>query len=278
MRCATPGTISRKCVRPWAAERSVSRGRRPGGLTPLPDLADPPRILDVHDRVRSEPHEVRPLARLERAPVSSTPSERAAVCVAARIASSGEGRPARRDPSRSRRRGPGTPTCPCPARRNAGRVELPEVLAGAIGRRRRTFSKFGIALRDSPPRTRARGNGRDVSAAARSAGRRIGEHPVQEAPRVRQELEDVHRRNVEDRPRLHRPRSSRRRAGRGRHARAPWRRRRSPPSRRRGSARGRWRAFPARAPRRAGPRRSRAASSAAAASARGTRPCRRASA
>ncbi len=34
--------------------------------------------------------------------------------------------------------------------------------------------------------------------------RRIREHHVQEAPRIRQELEDVHRRNVEDRPRLHR--------------------------------------------------------------------------
>ena len=41
---------------------------------------------------------------------------------------------------------------------------------------------------------------------AREAVRRRGirEHRVHEAPRVGQELEDVHRRNVEDRPRLHR--------------------------------------------------------------------------
>ena len=72
-----PGTISQRCARPWAGDRRRSvrsvpseRRRRPGGPTPLPDLADPPRVPDVGERVRAQAHEVRALSGLERAAVA----------------------------------------------------------------------------------------------------------------------------------------------------------------------------------------------------------------
>ncbi len=124
MPCATPGTISQRCARPWAAERRRSVGsvaserrRRPGGPAPLPDLADPPRVPDVGERVRAQAHEVRAHPGRERAPLALD-AERSRRRLRRRRGSprAGRDRPSRRDRARSRPRGPGRPTCRCPAR------------------------------------------------------------------------------------------------------------------------------------------------------------------
>ena len=110
----------------------------------------------------------------EDAPIESA-SDCAAACVAARIAQAARGRPGRRGPSRWRRRGPGTPTCPSrapPARRPRG---APEVFAqdreAAPRRSRSRDSAHG-----SRRRRRRIGSGRPSPAAGPGPPERIREH------------------------------------------------------------------------------------------------------